>query len=123
MNLDTGKVRFDKCYSRRSAGDGGSRPFTVGTTKTATSEREIGVPQTLLERLDLSGEFVFMNSDRGPINGDSFRCNVWIPAVEASGLPSHRQPHIHDARHTHASWLLDAGLSCPRSRNVSVTRM
>lgn len=113
VSLDTGKVRFDKSYSRRSAGDGGSRPFTVGTTKTATSEREIGVPQALLERLDLSGEFVFMNRDLGAINGDSFRCNVWIPAVEASGLPPHRKPHIHDARHTHASWLLEAGLSLP----------
>jgi integrase len=113
VNLDTGKVRFDKSYSRRSAGDGGSRPFTVGTAKTEASQREISVPQTLLERLDLTGAFVFMNSDRGPINGDSFRCNVWIPAVEASGLPRHRQPHIHDSRHTHASWLLDAGLSLP----------
>jgi len=113
VNLDTGKVRLNKSYSRRSAGDGGSRPFTVGTTKTKKSEREISAPQRLLERLDLSGEFVFTNSDRGPINGDSFRCNVWIPAVKASGLKSHRQPRIHDLRHTHASLLIDAGVSLP----------
>ncbi len=113
VNLDTGKVRFDKSYSRRGAGDGGSRPFTVGNTKTAASQRDISVPEKLLKRLTLSGEFVFMNSDRGPINGDSFRCNVWIPAVEGSGLPRHRQPRIHDLRHTHASLLIDAGVSLP----------
>jgi integrase len=113
VNLDAGRVRFSKSYSRRGTGDGGSRPFTLGNTKTTTSAREIGVPSKMLERLDLSGEFVFTNSDRGPINADSFRCNVWLPAVAKSGLPKHRQPRIHDLRHTHASWLIDAGVSLP----------
>lgn len=113
VNLNTRRVRFSKSYSRRGTGDGGSRPFRLGNTKTTSSAREIGVPSKLLERLDLSGAFVFTNSDQGAINADSFRCHVWLPAVAKSGLPKHRQPRIHDLRHTHASWLIDAGVSLP----------
>ena len=44
------------------------------------------------------------------INADSFRRNVWIPAIVKSGLPKHRRPGLHDLRHTHASRLIDAGI-------------
>lgn len=113
VNLDAGKVTFSKSYSRRGDGESNARPFALGNTKTETSQRTIGVPQPLLESLDLSGERVFLNAYRQPVNGDSFRLHVWIPAVEASGLPKHRRPTPHDLRHTHASRLLDAGVSLP----------
>jgi integrase len=87
--------------------------FAVGTTKTEESERTIRVRQELLERLDLSGRYAFMNEDREPVKGDSFRTNQWLLAMERTGLPPHRQPRIHDLRHTHASWQLDVGISLP----------
>lgn len=43
----------------------------------------------------------------------AFRDRVWLPACRAAGLASYAKPYdgprIHDARHSHASWLLTAG--------------
>ena len=81
----------------------------------------------VLEKLDLWGATVFTNDIGGPINADSFRKNVWIPAMVKSGLPKHRRPGLHDLRHTHASRLIDAGIPIVavskrlRHSNVSIT--
>lgn len=106
VNIRTGKVRFNKTYSRDENGI-----FVLGTTKTESSEREIAVPPLILGQLDLSGEFVFTNRQGKQLNRHAFRVGPWRKAVEDSGLPTHRHPRIHDLRHTHASWLLDAGIS------------
>jgi integrase len=53
---------------------------------------------------------VFTNDTGGAINADSFRKNVWVPAMTKSGLPKHRQPRLQDLRHTHASRLIDTGI-------------
>jgi integrase len=104
VNLDKGTVRFGATYSK---GEGGR--YMLGTTKTKESERVIRVPRRVLEKLDLSGERVFMTTIRTPVRGDAFRANIWLPAMKRTGLPEHRQPRIHDLRHTHATWLIDAG--------------
>ncbi|WP_422748710.1 hypothetical protein ACN27E_10150 [Mycobacterium sp. WMMD1722] len=72
--------------------------------------RTIYVPTTVLQKLDLSGEWVFTNSGRGRRNADGpvrihfFHPNVWVPAVARAredGLT--KKPRIHDLRHTCAS--------------------
>jgi len=103
VNLSTGKVHFGKSFSKGR----------LGTTKTEGSDRRIRVAQSVLDKLDLSGEYVFPNQVGKMIHADSWRSDVWQPAMEKSGLPKHRRPRIHDLRHSHASWLLDAGVSLP----------
>ncbi|RAV17552.1 hypothetical protein DQP57_00575 [Mycobacterium colombiense] len=100
VNLKTGKVHFCKSFSKGQ----------LGTTKTVRSDREVAVPQRVLDQLDLSGEYVFVNKRGNRIHADSFRSDVWVPAMAKSGLPKHRRPTIHDLRHSHASWLFDKGL-------------
>lgn len=106
INMKTGKVRFNKTFSADNHGR-----FEVGVTKTESSDREISVPHHVLEQLDLSGEHIFTNTIGKQLTQNRFRSGAWKKAVEKSGLPKHRQPGIHDLRHTHASWLLDAGVS------------
>lgn len=105
INLAAGTVRFNKSFRRGLSG------YSTGTTKTSGSDRTIKIRRALLDQLDLSGDFVFRNTDRGQIRIGTFRSNVWYPAIKRTGLAKHRQPRIHDLRHTHASWLIAQGVS------------
>ena len=42
-----------------------------------------------------------------PISRNSFRTQIWLPAVKASGVDF--RVRVHDLRHAHASWLLAGG--------------
>lgn len=100
VNLKTGQVHFCKTFSKGK----------LGATKTKGSDRKIRVSARVLDKLDLSGKYVFPNQKGNRIHADSFRSDVWVPAMESTGLPAHRRPTIHDLRHSHASWLFDNGL-------------
>ena len=47
------------------------------------------------------------NPDGTPISRNTFRTQVWRPAVAASGVDF--AVRVHDLRHAHASWLLAGG--------------
>ena len=52
-------------------------------------------------------ELLFATRVGTPISRNSFRTQVWLPAVKASGVDF--RVRVHDLRHAHASWLLAGG--------------
>lgn len=73
--------------------------------KTEAGTRWIDLPGALVtelkkHRLRTPGELCFQFDER------NFRGRVWAPSLRRAGL---RAVRIHDARHSHASWLLAAG--------------
>lgn len=84
-----------------------TKGYYLGPPKTKRSRRTVDVPTRLLEKLDLSGEWVFARPDGGPVRYQGFWRDVWNPAVAAAKLDPRPTPH--DLRHTYASWQLTGG--------------
>ncbi len=82
--------------------------YYLGPPKTKRSRRTVDVPARILEGLDLSNEWVFVNRDGGPIRYHGFKPRVWDKAVARAGLDPRPTPH--DLRHTYASWQLAGGI-------------
>lgn len=107
VNLRGRTVHFNKTYSQNSL----TGLYEVGPPKTEESDRVIKVNKSLLERLNLTGPYIFTTlRTNAPVKGGPFRANHWKRALSKAGLPAHRHGHPHDLRHAHATWLLDAGV-------------
>lgn len=75
--------------------------------------RTVPVPDWTLDYLDpllvgRRGGFIFLSADGTPLDHHNYRRRLWIPAVKRAGL---EDVHLHDARHTYASWLIQDGVS------------
>lgn len=84
-------------------------------TKSAAGARRIAVDPATAElvraRLPRDPSALVFTTSRGNMwRYSNFRERFWRPAVDAVGLAS-RAPTVHWLRHTHATWLLQAGVA------------
>lgn len=74
--------------------------------------RTVPVPDWTLEHLKplIDGRrtgFLFLTADETPLDHHNYRRRVWIPGTLRADLDD---VHLHDARHTYASWLIQRGV-------------
>ncbi|MDD7813638.1 tyrosine-type recombinase/integrase [Mycobacterium sp. CSUR Q5927] len=103
VDRKTGVVKIRQAWKKSSNG------YELGAPKTKRSRRDINVSTEVLDQLDYSHEWLFVNRDGGPVRYQGFRRRVWDKAVQRAQLVD-PQPTPHDLRHTCASWMIAAGV-------------
>lgn len=119
---DPPTVRITKAWKK-----GPTAARVLGVTKSKAGRRSVSLYPDLVEALGPRGagdRLVFA----GKLSGEAiwyrrFRSSTWIPTLRraqneelcaAAGLtPLRQNPTIHDLRHSHASWLIAAGVPLP----------
>ncbi|KLO25866.1 integrase [Mycolicibacter heraklionensis] len=99
VDRKAGVVRIRQAWKKSSKG------YQIGSTKTKRSRRDINVSSDVLDQLDYSHEWLFVNREGGPVRYQGFRRRVWDKAVGRAELVD-PQPTPHDLRHTCASWMI-----------------
>lgn len=114
-----GTVRISQSWKQGADG------YRLGSRKTKKGVRTINVPKSVLDKLDFSNEFLFVNRAGGPVRAQGFFARVWVPALKRAwpsvdgedepvkGGSKVLRPRIHDLRHTCASWMIQAGVPLP----------
>jgi integrase len=80
-----------------------NEPRTFGVRQAWLDEVATHIRTKSIARNDL----LFTTRVGNPISRNTFRTQVWLPTVRASGVDF--SVRIHDLRHAHASWLLAGG--------------
>ncbi|MBQ9917436.1 MAG: tyrosine-type recombinase/integrase [Microbacterium sp.] len=119
---DPPTVRINKAWKK-----GPTAARVLGVTKSKAGRRSVSLYPDLVEALGPRGagdRLVF----QGKLSGQAlwyrrFRASTWLPTIRraqdealcaAAGLtPLRQNPTIHDLRHSHASWLIAAGVPLP----------
>ena len=109
VDLGTDMLRVVRAWKKGATG------VYIGTPKSRRSRRTIkmgGAVRAVVAPLLASkapDALVFTAAQDGRVRAQNFRERVWHPAVLRSGIG--RRVRVHDLRHTHASWLLGAGVA------------
>jgi len=93
-------------------GDGG---YYIGPPKTKRSRRTVSIAPSTVEAVrgvvEAAGDgYVFTLKRGGVMRSGSTYNRAWEPALKAAGIPKEERPRMHDCRHSHASWMIAAGM-------------
>jgi integrase len=109
LNAKTPSVRVSKAWK-----DDGANGFYVGPPKTPKSKRTVSMAPSTVEavraRVEAAGDGLVFKQPRGGALRSSQAWKIWGPACLAAGYTRLDRPRIHDIRHSHASWMLAAGM-------------
>ncbi len=109
LDADVPVVRVQRAWKK------GEKVKVIGTPKTRRSLRTVSLPPQTVEQLrpltDAPDALVFTADRGGVVHDGNFRWRIWSKAVEDAKLG--KKPRIHDLRHSHASWLIAAGVPLP----------
>lgn len=106
---ETPAIRINKSRRRNAAGK-----FFVGPTKTKRSMRTVSLPKNVIAQLRPllqekgPSDNIFTAVQGGPIQNHTIHNRIWKPAIISAQIGA--TPRIHDIRHSHASWLINAGV-------------
>ena len=114
-------VRIDKAWKRAPQGR-----TVLKQPKSRKSKRTVSISADVVHALGTPGpadELIFISRVGKAIRHASFRTNVWLPLIaraqdaelcaEAGVQVLRKDPNPHDLRHSHASWLIAAGVPLP----------
>jgi len=108
VDLNAGTLRVIRAWKKAKG------PLVAGPPKSRASKRTIALPVEVLDVLAplvegrAGGELVFTTVRGNVVRHGNFYNRIWTPACERAGLDP--RPRVHDARHTHASWLIARGI-------------
>lgn len=119
IDLDAGTVRVDKTVITTSKGI-----VIQNATKTKSSRRTIPIPSWVIDALRryrlwqkvqdtrygypyMKASWVLSNPEGNPRSPNSFSAHMYKDILRNAGIST--KVRIHDLRHTHATWLLEAG--------------
>lgn len=109
VDLEHGTLRVVRAWKKEGRGG-----WKLGPPKSRASRRTIALPPEVLTALYplLAGrkgsEPLFTTITGQVVRHSNFYNRVWLTACELAQLDP--RPRIHDARHTHASWLIAQGI-------------
>lgn len=106
LDADVPQVTITRAWKR------GPTTRELGAPKTTKARRRVSLPAEVVDalrpHLGAADDFVFTGPRGGHVHHQAFHPRVWRPAIAASGIG--KRPRIHDLRHSHASWLIAAGV-------------
>lgn len=107
IDLSAETLRVVRAWKRDDQG------MRIGHPKSRASRRTIALPyevgDALAPLLDRPGSaWLFTTATGLHVRHANFYNRIWVPACKAAELDP--RPRIHDARHSHASWLIARGI-------------
>jgi integrase len=112
FNLDaaTPTVRVTKAWKMD-----GKNGWYVGPPKTRRSIRTVSLAPSTVQAVrgvveGCGDGYVFRMVRGGAMRSSSLYTQAWRPGLLAAGFTPGNMPRMHDIRHTHASWMIAAGM-------------
>lgn len=113
LDADQPVVRVRRAWKKGETG------VYLGSPKSEKGRRTITLPPSVVQlvrplveaaKFDTASGLVFATREGTRVQSQHFTYRVWRPALARVGIERLR---VHDLRHTHASWLIAAGVTLP----------
>ena len=111
VDLEAKTLRVVRAWKRQNRAQGGPK---LGPPKSRASRRTITLPNEVVDALaplvaGRAGSALLFTTTRGNVvRHGNFYNRFWVTSCQRAELDP--RPRIHDARHSHASWLIARGI-------------